>query len=111
MACAAIARQDAGTTRLFRILVSESAHLIWRIRNERVIRGKNPASLREIHNQWCKSINNRLGIDCTLSNGVNYGKKAIKKALVLRTWRKVLKNEVNLPKDWTWETRVSVGVS
>ncbi|KAJ7691631.1 hypothetical protein B0H17DRAFT_934963, partial [Mycena rosella] len=46
MACAAIKRGDAGTTRLFRIL--ESAFLIWRLRCERVIQDKDPASAREI---------------------------------------------------------------
>jgi len=104
MACAAITRQDAGATRLFRILVSESAHLIWRLRNERVIQKKEEASQREIYNRWCKTINNRLGLDCTLTNAAKYGKRAIKKSVVLRTWSKVLKNEENLPKDWTWET-------
>jgi ribonuclease HI len=110
MACAAIKRQDVGTTRLFRILVSESAHLIWRIHCERVIQGKGPASQREIHNRWLKSINNRLGIDSAMTNVVKYGKNAIKKGLVLATWKKVLKNEDTLPKDWTWETGVLVGI-
>jgi ribonuclease HI len=54
--CAAIKRQDAGTTRLFRLLVSESAHLIWRIRCERVIQGKGAVSQREIYNRWLKAI-------------------------------------------------------
>jgi ribonuclease HI len=50
-ACGLIKRGDAGTSRLFRIVVSESAHLIWRIRNERVIDGKTPASTAEIQNR------------------------------------------------------------
>ena len=66
--------------------------------------------LHEICNRWCKSVNNRLSIDCMLTNGVKYGKKAIKRSLVLKTQSKVLKNEENLPKDWTWETRVLAGV-
>ncbi|KAK6972175.1 hypothetical protein R3P38DRAFT_2812565 [Favolaschia claudopus] len=110
MACAAIKRKDAGTTRLFRILVSESAHLIWRLRNEHVINAKDPASNREITNRWCKTINNRLGMDCAMTNAVKYGSKAIDKRLVLSTWKNVLKNEDRLPKDWTWETGVLVGV-
>ncbi|KAJ6488227.1 hypothetical protein C8R47DRAFT_953525, partial [Mycena vitilis] len=110
MACAAIKRGKAGTSRLYRILVSESAHLIWKLRNERVIQGKEPASEREIHNRWLKTINNRIAIDSTLTNSQKWGKKAINKSLVLETWSKTLKNEVNLPKDWTWETGVLVGV-
>lgn len=110
MACVAIKRRDTGETRLLRILVSESAHLIWRLRNERVIQGKDPASAREIHNRWLKAINNRFGLDCAMTNEVKYGKRSIKKSLVQKTWSKVLKNEKDLPKDWTWETGVLVGI-
>ncbi|KAJ7673161.1 hypothetical protein DFH06DRAFT_1359054 [Mycena polygramma] len=100
MACAAIKKKDKGTTRFFRILVSESAHLIW----------KEPASINEIQNRWLKTINNRLGLDCALTNEQKWGKKALNKSIVLETWHGVLKNEGNLPKDWTWETGVLVGI-
>jgi ribonuclease HI len=75
MACGLIKRGDKGTTRLFRIIVSESAHLIWRLRNERVIQEKNPASVQEIQNRWRKAINNRLALDCMLTNVAKYAKK------------------------------------
>ncbi|KAJ7640931.1 hypothetical protein B0H17DRAFT_960186 [Mycena rosella] len=110
MACAAIKRHDAGATRLFRILISESAFLVWRLRNERVINKEIPTSARAIHNRWLKLINNRLGLDRAMTNEHKYGKKAVKKNLVLKTWRKVLKNEDDLPKDWTRETEVLVGI-
>jgi ribonuclease HI len=45
-----------------------------------------------------------------MTNLAKYGKKAIKKGLVLKTWSKVIKNEENLPKDWTRETGVLVGI-
>ncbi|KAJ7153557.1 hypothetical protein C8R43DRAFT_1187464 [Mycena crocata] len=109
MACAATNKGDAGTTRLFRILISESAHLIWRIRNERVLQEQH-ATVREVNNRWLKSINNRLSADCAMTNEAKWGKRAIKKTLVQKTWCKVLKNEENLPKDWTWETGVLVGI-
>ncbi|KAJ6618924.1 hypothetical protein B0H10DRAFT_2371884 [Mycena sp. CBHHK59/15] len=102
--------RDKGTTRLFRIVVSESAHLIWRLRNERVIQEKDAASEQEIHNHWRKTINNRLHLDCVLTNNGKYGKRALKKALVKSTWKKVLKDEDALPKEWYRETRVLVGV-
>ncbi|KAJ7631509.1 hypothetical protein B0H17DRAFT_962323 [Mycena rosella] len=110
MACAAIKRGDVGTTRLFRILVFESAFLIWRLHCERVIQEKDLASAREIHNRWLKTINNRLGLDRAMTNDGKYGKKAIKKSLVLKTWQRVLKNERNLPKNWIWEAEVLVGI-
>ncbi|KAJ6572831.1 hypothetical protein DFH09DRAFT_916468 [Mycena vulgaris] len=110
MACGVIKRDDQGTTRLFRIVVSESAHLIWKLRNERVIQEKDAASEREIRNRWCKAINNRLNLDCILTNQMKYGKKAIKKTLMKKTWCKVLKDEDALPADWTRGTGVLVGV-
>ncbi|KAJ7158271.1 ribonuclease H-like protein [Mycena crocata] len=73
MACAATSKGDAGTTWLFRILVSESAHLIWRIRNERVIQQKDPAPIREVESRWIKSINNRLRADCAMTNEAKWG--------------------------------------
>ncbi|KAJ7705112.1 hypothetical protein B0H16DRAFT_1827601 [Mycena metata] len=106
MACAATKKGSTGETRLFRILVSESAFLVWRLRNERVIQGKPPASLREIQNRWLRTMNVRLKLDCALTDAGKYGKKALKKDLVIKTWVKVLKNEENLPKDWTREAEV-----
>ena len=35
------ARPDTGLSRLFKILISESAYLIWLLRNERVIQNEN----------------------------------------------------------------------
>ncbi|KAJ7128146.1 hypothetical protein C8R43DRAFT_1090214 [Mycena crocata] len=110
MACAAIKRGDTGTSRLYRIVVSESAHLIWRIRCERVLQEKPVPSRHELHNRWMRAINSRLQLDCELTNRMKYGKKALAKDLVKDTWCKVLKDETNLPKDWMRETGVLVGV-
>ncbi|KAF8176886.1 hypothetical protein K438DRAFT_1607107 [Mycena galopus ATCC 62051] len=121
MGCAAIKRGDAGTTRLFRIVISESAHLAWRIRNERVIQGKPEASLPEVQNRWRHAIGevkvrlrrrfrHRFMVDCAATNEIKYGKRAIKKKTVLKTWKGVLKNEELLPQDWTRETGVLVGI-
>lgn len=110
MACGAATRGDAGTTRLFRIVVSESAHLIWKLRNERVIQEKPVATEIAIQNKWCKAINNRLVLDCILTNKTRYGKKAIDKSVVEDTWQRVLRDEDTLPRDWTRETGVLVGV-
>jgi ribonuclease HI len=47
-----------GTQRLYRILMSESAYLIWRLRNNRVIsRDGVPATEDEIVNKWKFVIN------------------------------------------------------
>ncbi|KAJ7172881.1 ribonuclease H-like protein [Mycena crocata] len=116
MACAVIKRGikpgavDKGTSRLFRILVSESAFLIWRLRNERRIQGKDAASEREIHMRWKRTMNIRLAVDCLRSNQTRYAKKATPKSLVIKTWTGVILNEDTLPADWTRETQVLVGI-
>ncbi|KAF9030200.1 hypothetical protein BDZ89DRAFT_892577, partial [Hymenopellis radicata] len=74
-----------GEERMRRILLSETAHLIWKLRNERVINNKTPTSRREIENRFRYSINRRLELDCLLSDRQKFGKKAISKSLVLNT--------------------------
>ncbi|KAI0726612.1 hypothetical protein BC629DRAFT_1486236 [Irpex lacteus] len=67
-------RSHTGTSRLFRILVSESAHLIWKLRCERVMdRGDDPSnwhSREEIKRRWAKAIDSRLALDQTLTDKV-----------------------------------------
>ncbi|KAJ7844715.1 hypothetical protein B0H13DRAFT_1908731 [Mycena leptocephala] len=46
---------DSGTTRVYKILITESAHLIWRTRNERVIQQTGSAPVTKIRNRWLKS--------------------------------------------------------
>ena len=60
-------------THLYRILIVESAHLIWRQRCERVIRfmiqneGKMTLT-REVKKKWIKEINARLELDCRMTH-------------------------------------------
>jgi zinc-binding in reverse transcriptase/RNase H len=89
-----------GDSRLYRIIISESAYLIWTLRNNRVINDKGQPSRAEIRNRWISSINSRLSLDCLLSNP-KYGNKALSKNVVKQTWQEVLSNKDNLPKDWT----------
>ncbi|KAJ7850852.1 hypothetical protein B0H13DRAFT_1585009, partial [Mycena leptocephala] len=60
-------KRDNRADRLFRILISETVHLIWKLRCMRVIeRGSDPMryfSEKEIHNRWLSCINQRLPID------------------------------------------------
>ncbi|CAK5278421.1 unnamed protein product [Mycena citricolor] len=110
MACGAVTLGNASLSRLFRIVVSESAHMIWRLRCERVIQEKDEASRREIQNRWLRAINTRLLIDCVMTNTARYGPKAIKPSLVRKTWTKTIQNEEHLPDDWTKGGGVLVGV-
>ncbi|KAJ7640020.1 hypothetical protein DFH06DRAFT_1138022 [Mycena polygramma] len=101
---------DPGTTRLHKILITESAHLIWRIRNERVIQEKGSASAVMIKNRWLKIINNRLAIDCVMTDKFKYERKALKTSLVKDTWKSTLKDEQTLARDWPKKVGVLVGV-
>ncbi|KAJ7673854.1 hypothetical protein DFH06DRAFT_1445365 [Mycena polygramma] len=100
----------AGDARLYRILMSESAHLIWKLRCERVIhRGGEHATDTEIHNRWVATMNNRLQLDCRMTDR-KYEKKAVPVKTVLRTWTGVLHEEDSLPDNWTGGAEVLVGI-
>lgn len=66
-----------------------------------------PFSCAEIPNRWYSSINERLSLDRSLTN-LKYGKKALRKKLVITTWRGILRNEHRLLDDWTETTGVLV---
>src|SRR6201996_7737815 len=97
--------------RLYRILVTETAHLIWKIRCQRVIEENNiPKSQTEIHNRWTAAINERLQLDCLLADP-KLGSRALKKEIVLKTWKGLLKDEDRLLSDWTRRSKgVLVGI-
>ncbi|KII84387.1 hypothetical protein PLICRDRAFT_74436, partial [Plicaturopsis crispa FD-325 SS-3] len=99
-----------GAARLYRIIMSESAHLIWRIRCERRIsREDDPQqyhSKAEIHNRWLHAINTRLTLDRAMTDRKKYGNKALPSQMVLNTWSGTLMNEDALPDDWIRQTGV-----
>jgi ribonuclease HI len=109
-------RDDRGklkhsTQRLYRILISELAYLIWLLRNEPVIsRDGAPVTEEEIKNRWKSAINQRLQVDKTLANRPTRGKHpTLAPKLVLATWSNILDDEHSLPADWLREPRVLVG--
>ncbi|KAJ8691276.1 hypothetical protein PTI98_010865 [Pleurotus ostreatus] len=98
-----------GDMRFWRILIAESAYLIWKLRCTRVIQDENrPISQREVRNKWNSMINERLDLDRKMSHK-RYKKKALKTKTVLETWRGVLLNEISLPKNWIDSGGVLVG--
>ncbi|KAF9035079.1 hypothetical protein BDZ89DRAFT_911340, partial [Hymenopellis radicata] len=102
--------KSEGKSRLLRILVSEGAHMVWKLRNERVIPDgvKKAVSKPEIRNRLMKVINGRLRTDQQLASR-RYGKKSISPNVVYHTWGGVLHNEQNLPDEWIGESGVLVG--
>jgi len=108
-------KPDQGKNRLYRIIMSETAYLTWKIRNERRIRDgdepQTPTTDSEITNRWTNAINKRLTIDRALTNNIRFGKNAIKPEVVTNTWIGCLKNEDDLPTDWYKLKGVLVGIA
>ncbi|KIN92832.1 hypothetical protein M404DRAFT_172482, partial [Pisolithus tinctorius Marx 270] len=107
-------RRQIGESRLFTILVLESAHLIWKLRCDWVINKGTTESIPthdEIHNKWVHAINLRLKFDRLQTDVKRYGSKAIKQDVVLKTWSGILLNENNLPNNWIWKSGVLVGIT
>ncbi|KAJ6470742.1 hypothetical protein C8R47DRAFT_1179547 [Mycena vitilis] len=104
--------KPSGVNRLFRILISESAYLIWKLRCERVIGREGEAhSDAEIHNRWVHTLNDRLEVDRFIACDFSYqDKKLVLPSVVLRTWSRTLLAEDELPKDWLREPKVLVGI-
>ncbi|KAI0670963.1 hypothetical protein C8Q78DRAFT_1069673 [Trametes maxima] len=98
--------------RFVRILFTESAHLIWKMRCERVIEhGGDPGKYharREIRARWLSAINGRLKMDQNVAHP-RVKKGRIKPQIVHETWKGVLEDEGALPPDWYLLKGVLVG--
>ena len=91
-------QHDPGATRLLKIVLSESAYLIWTLRCKRSIHGKERTD-REIEVIWLKVINNRLSEDKTTATKVL--RKEQHTTMVRNTWDRALyKRHRDLPEDW-----------
>src|ERR1700761_5988392 len=101
----------AGCERLYRILISESMFVIWKLRNERVI---NPNitvhSVPEILNRWSAALTDRFEIDRVLANRPRKGKQAfLDPTRVIDTWSLVLASGSTLGVEWLKRAGVLVG--
>ncbi|KAJ7081745.1 hypothetical protein C8R44DRAFT_836556 [Mycena epipterygia] len=71
-------KPQRGTQRLYRILMSKSVYLIWKLRNNRVIsRHGEPAMEDEIINKWKFAVNQKLQMDITLASRPTRGKRPV----------------------------------
>ncbi|KAJ4496670.1 ribonuclease H-like domain-containing protein [Lentinula lateritia] len=84
-------KRKTGISRLFRILISESAYLIWKLRCERVIGGKD-ITKNEIKNKWIWTIENRLNLDCLLTSK-KFSKGKLSRAVVKQTWGQIVNHD------------------
>jgi ribonuclease HI len=95
-----------GASRLLRILISESAYLIWVLRCDRVIQGRNHNHL-EIRNKWFHAINKRLTTNKINASTIKRNKGFT--TLVVNTWEHVLSKDGTLPNSWISAREVLVG--
>ncbi|KAH9830495.1 uncharacterized protein C8Q71DRAFT_716854 [Rhodofomes roseus] len=75
--------------RLWRILITESAFLVWKLRCERVIAHSDDVNwcLTEaaIRTRWTRVVNERLHLDMAMTHR-RFGRKALRRNEVLGTW-------------------------
>jgi len=95
-----------GASRLLKILISESAFLIWALRCERVIQEKNHNN-QEIQLRWLHVINLRLTEDKIATSKIKRNKGFT--ILVSNTWEKVLSKENDILNNWINMREVLVG--
>ncbi|KAI0039428.1 RnaseH-domain-containing protein [Auriscalpium vulgare] len=100
-------RPRPGPTRLLRILVAESVHLIWVLRCEATIaeRTLSPAA---VVTRWRRRLHDRLITDKI--NASRTDRRPASSGLVRSTWRGVLLREDELPPDWVTDQEVLVGI-
>ncbi|EIW58191.1 uncharacterized protein TRAVEDRAFT_124712, partial [Trametes versicolor FP-101664 SS1] len=107
-------RKNQGADRLLRIVVAETAHLIWKVRCERVIERENTVerwhTQKELRLRWLAAMNLRLKRDIALTHK-RWKKARLPRELVLATWAGTLQDEKDLPDDWIDEQEVLVGMS
>jgi hypothetical protein len=95
-----------GPSRLIQILISESAHLAWVLRCERVIQEKNHSE-NEVRQRWRQVINKRLTDDKITATKIKRDKELTR--LVVDTWEQALNNERELPPNWINQSETLVG--
>ncbi|KAI0044499.1 ribonuclease H-like protein [Auriscalpium vulgare] len=96
-----------GASRLLKILVSETARLIWVLRCDRAING-TIVSAHSAARRWHNKITERLITDRIVATRKNRRSTTI--GLMQATWKGTLENEDDLPPDWAEIKEVLVGI-
>ena len=108
-------RPDGAKNRLYRILITESVHLIWVLLCERrIAKGDNPHDYHTeqgVRDRWFRKMNERLQIDCLLTNSFLYEKKALKTRKVYDTWAKCSTNTEDTHHKWCRNPGLLVGMT
>ena len=104
---------DSAKNQLYRILMMELTHLIWVLRHERRITNEDNHQYchteETVTNCWYRKINERLQINCLLTNKYPYRNKALKTEKVFNTWVNCSTNKDDLHREWCKNPRFLVG--
>ncbi|KAA1474318.1 hypothetical protein DENSPDRAFT_803901 [Dentipellis sp. KUC8613] len=100
----AVLRPHQGASRLLRILIAEAAHLIWRLRCERVIGGCTH-SANAIATRWHRELTDRLTTDRIITTRLRH--RHADQQLMRHTWEDVLERP---EPDWHTNLEVLVGI-
>jgi hypothetical protein len=101
-------KTPTGASRLLRILISESAHLIWTMRCDRMINGTTHSEQITKH-RWHNAINKRLHLDRAIASK---NRRNLKTAMAVKnTWSDVIATNTPYPQDdWMTNLEVLVGI-
>ncbi|KAI0659856.1 hypothetical protein C8Q70DRAFT_981825 [Cubamyces menziesii] len=103
----------SAATRLTRIVLSETAYLIWVLRCERVIEwAEDPTRVHlrlTILNRWYSALNKRLWLDQQRTRRRIPGTRPLAAETVRSTWETVLDSAVDIENDWVQRNGVLVG--
>ncbi len=95
---------------LWCILCSETLHLVWKLRCERVIQNDGQDFCEdEIRNRYYSALESRLCLDRRTA-AIAKGKKGLKPQDVERIWMPILVDGDNLPPKWVVDSGVLVGI-
>ena len=98
-----------GPSRLLRIVLSESLHLIWVLRCERVIQGTQHTPMA-VETRWKNKIYQRIAIDRYIAS--THPSKDLSRSLVYQTWTTALQKIIpDLDPDWVVKDEVLVGIN
>ncbi len=113
-ACAVFKSEDGrrrpAAENLWCILCTEAAHLIWKLRCERVIQkeGEEHSNI-EVTNRLYAALDSRLTLDRRTA-AIARGRKALKPQDVERIWSPIIEHKDSLPPRWVVDSGVLVGI-
>ncbi|KAH9910803.1 uncharacterized protein BXZ73DRAFT_57709 [Epithele typhae] len=97
--------------RRWTILATESAHLIWKLRCERVIGRENePFSEIEVRNRWYATLDRRLDLERRYAALTEGRKRAKRLHAVEAIWAPLIQDDEDLPPNWVEKCGVLVGI-